>query len=258
MTAPVRERRAGDPVWLELPSGDVASSVAFYTGLFGWVAGEPQRRFGGYRSFTLDGRRVGGVLPGDDTGWLVYLRVEDAAAAAEAVRAAGGVVESGPDPAGALGTSVFVTDPSGARLALWEPARHAGFDVVGVPGAPCWFELHTTHYDASLQFARDALGWEPVSVARADTRMVVNGPPWRAEAGILDAAGDAHSTASAWVPCFAVGDVDAAAGRVAPLGGSLLDDPTDTTVGRMAHAVDPRGARFALMHPADRSRSPVA
>jgi predicted enzyme related to lactoylglutathione lyase len=49
---------------------------------------------------------------------------------------------------------------------------------------------------------------------------------------------------------FAVADADATAAKVTAQGGSILAEPFDTPVGRIAVARDPQGAVFSFMTPA--------
>jgi predicted enzyme related to lactoylglutathione lyase len=48
---------------------------------------------------------------------------------------------------------------------------------------------------------------------------------------------------------FQVADVEAALTAVREHGGTVLDGPSDTPYGRMAHVLDPEGAPIALFVP---------
>jgi len=53
-----------------------------------------------------------------------------------------------------------------------------------------------------------------------------------------------------WLPYISVADVDAAAKRVARLGGKVHAEPSDIPgIGRFAVFADPSGATFAVMTP---------
>ena len=54
---------------------------------------------------------------------------------------------------------------------------------------------------------------------------------------------------AAWTIYFAVTDIDAAAARVAELGGTVVSPPTDSAFGRMAIVAGPFGEVFALIAP---------
>lgn len=237
----------GEPIWLELASSDPARSIAFYGGLFEWAA-DPSDSSDGATTLRLGGRLVARCLSMPEDGWIVYLKVLDAGAAAAAVDSNGGHVEAGPTVVDDRGVLVLATDPSGARVGFWQPGTHPGFEADNVPGAPAWFELHTLDFAAAVPFYRRVAGWLPVSMGDSDEfRMVVHGEPGTARAGIYDATRDDLDDESAWMPYFAVADVDASAARIRELGGALLDHPVDTPYGRVVHATDPLGTLFTVV-----------
>jgi uncharacterized protein len=51
---------------------------------------------------------------------------------------------------------------------------------------------------------------------------------------------------SFWSVYWEVGDIDAAAGKIEALGGSVTSAPEDTPYGRLATVKDPAGAEFKL------------
>lgn len=61
-------------------------------------------------------------------------------------------------------------------------------------------------------------------------------------AGILPEGVPSH-----WMAYFCVDDCDEAAARVTEHGGTVLSEPTDFSMGRMAVVADPFGATFTLM-----------
>lgn len=216
----------GAPVWLELASSDPGRSLGFYSGLFGWRPSAPS---GERTRVTLGDAAIADIVAADDDGWLTVLT---------------GRADASPG---------VLTDPSGARVGVAAPG-HAGFGARGVPGSPAWFELHTLDFAAAVPFYRDTFDWRPVPLGdSAAFRMVANGDPAVATAGIYDASGDHLDDVSAWMPYFAVEDADAAAARVRELGGSLLDEIVDTPYGRQAHATDPLGTLFTLIELPERT-----
>ena len=58
----------GDPCWIDLMTSDVPKTRAFYTGLFGWEAGEPSDEFGGYFMFMRDGLPIAGAMGNQTSG----------------------------------------------------------------------------------------------------------------------------------------------------------------------------------------------
>lgn len=242
------DRRVGEPVWLELMTTDFDRSVAFYAGLFGWTPDATRETLDGGTTMHRTKARVARIVPMPSDGWVVYLRTDDIVATATAVTAHGGRLELAPSAIGDLAIMAIAVDPSGARVGFWEPERHPGFEAEDVPGAPTWFELHTADFAAAVPFYVNVAGWTPVSMGDSDGfRMVANGEPGTAQAGIYDAARDDLTDASMWMPYFAVDDADAAAARIRELGGSLLDELVDTPFGRMVHATDPLGTLFTII-----------
>lgn len=242
----------GAPCWLELGTPDGDKARAFYRDLFGWTS-EVNEDFGGYINFERDAKRVAGGMVSDGSHgptnvWSVYLAVDDAASRCAAAKDAGATVIVDPMPVGDLGNMAFVIDPTGAAIGMWQPGTHTGFSVIDEPGAPSWFELHTTDYDGALAFYRAVFGW--------DLRTESDSPEFRYStlhdgneqlAGIMDAT--AHLPAGAppfWTVYFRVADADAAAARVTELGGSVVNPPEDTPYGRIGTVTDSTGTPFRL------------
>ena len=149
------------------------------------------------------------------------------------------------------GTMAVVTDAGGAAIGVWQPAAHQGFGVLGEPGAPSWFELHTRDYDASVRFYRDVFGWDTHAVSDTpEFRYTTLGEGDGQLAGIMDAAAFLPEGEPArWSIYFGVDDTDAALARIMELGGSVVTGAEDTPYGRLAEAADPTGARFKLVGP---------
>jgi predicted enzyme related to lactoylglutathione lyase len=240
----------GAPIWIDLGTNDLSAAVAFYTALFGWEHVDFGEEFGHYGQFLHHGEPVAGVGPHQVTDqpseWGVYLATSDADAAVSSVIEHGGTVVMGPDDVPGQGRWAMTTDARGVGLAFWQPQEHRGFARVMEPGAPCWFELWTTSYDATLAFYRDAVGWDPRAMPDgADFRYSTNGPEETASAGIYGASDDEGP--SRWLVYLGAADVDAAANRVRDLGGTVHGEPVDTPYGRQVDVTDPTGASFRLL-----------
>jgi len=134
-----RVNEAGALCWNELGTRDPEGAKAFYNAVFGWTAKEHkmQRNEGEpgpetYVEFLRagDGRSIagmmdiGGMLPDEiPAHWLTYFGVDDADAAVEKVKAAGGTVNFGP-----------VTIDAGRFAVVSEPkVPTAAFAVIAVP-----------------------------------------------------------------------------------------------------------------------------
>ena len=239
----------GAPCWVDLASSRVDDSRDFYAQLLGWTVDEPDPQLGGYAYFRKDGVPVGGSAPameaGDPETWTVYLATEDAQKTAEASEAAGGRVVVPPMQIGEHGTMGLVAGPGGP-VGFWQAGTFQGTGLVMEPGTPCWYELHTASYDASLQFLRDAFGWETHAMDGPDGRYstLVSDGQWYA--GVADAA-SLPGGAAGWVVYFGVDDTDATLERATALGGTVLQEAQDTPHGRVAALADPLGARFFVV-----------
>jgi predicted enzyme related to lactoylglutathione lyase len=144
------------------------------------------------------------------------------------------------------GRMAVVIDPSGAAVALWQASKHIGATLVNEPGAFIWNELITDDPKAAEFYTR-VLG---VTTSTMDmgtgeyTLFHVGG----------DMVGGTVPPPMAGVPnhwhvYFAVDDADATAARITGLGGSIVVEPFDSPVGRMAVARDPQGAMFSIIQP---------
>jgi len=243
----------GTPCWIDLSTSDLTKAKAFYSGVFGWTFEDSGPDFGGYHMIYLDGRAVAGAMTKADPSmpdvWSVYLMVEDAEAAASAVTAAGGQVVVAPMVVGPRGSMMYAIDPAGAAIGGWQSGDFAGFEVVGEPGAPMWFETLSKDYAASVAFYQNAFGWQTSIMSDTDEfRYTTLGTGDAAVAGIMDAAGFLpEQVPSLWQFYLGVTDVDAALGAVVALDGSVVRGAEDTLFGRMARIADPTGAALSIV-----------
>ena len=244
----------GAPCWIDLYSSDTAKATDFYGRVLGWVAEPPREGFGGYFTFTKDGKHVAGCMGNDGEqglpdAWTIHLMTDDADGVAARTAANGGQVHFEPMQVAENGRSTMIADPGGAALGAWEPAEMKGFEVTGEHGAPGWFELHTRDYDASVVFYRDVFGWETHTMSDTpEFRYTTLGEGEAALAGIMDWTGHGDDDSAAhWLVYFTVDDVDATLEAIAANGGSVVRPAEDTPWGRLASAKDPTGVAFNLM-----------
>ena len=239
----------GAPCWIDLYSSDTAKATEFYGALLGWKAEPADERFGGYFTFTKDGKHVAGCMANDgSTGfpdaWGVHLMTDDIQATADAAAPHGGSVDMPPMEVAENGHFALIRDPGGASIGAWQPNAVKGFELTGEPGAPAWFELHTGAYEDAVSFYRDVFRWDAHTMSDTDEfRYTTLGEGERALAGIMDDAGEP----SGWNVYFEVADVDAALEQVEQLGGSVVAPAQDTPYGRLARATDPTGTPFRLV-----------
>jgi len=114
-------RGNGKICYLEIPTTDVARSVRFYQGVFGW---QVRRRGDGASAFDdgvgeVSGAWVTGRPPSPTPGLLLYVMVDSVAATVEAVLAHGGRIVQ-PIGADAPEMTARFADPDGNVLGLYQ------------------------------------------------------------------------------------------------------------------------------------------
>lgn len=120
----------------------------------------------------------------------------------------------------------------------------------GAHGRFLWYELMTTDVRAAKAFYADVLGWgtQEASMPGSAYTLVTVGEA--AVGGIVDLPEEARRTGATpqWLGYVGVDDVDAAAARVALLGGAVHVPPTDVpNISRFAVVADPQMATFVLL-----------
>lgn len=245
----------GMPSWCDVSSPDLPSTVAFYTGLFGWEAQDQGPEAGGYTMFTLRGKNVAGAGPRMDPSqpiaWSIYVTVADADATMAKVAAAGGTPLMPPMDVLDAGRMAIFADNAGAVLSIWQPGAHIGAQLVAETGTLCWSELAIRDVEAAKAFYGSVFGWTGVTNPMEDTTYT----EWHV-AGVEPPVGGMMQMNAQWpaeipphwMPYFAVDDCDAAARRIAELGGTVSVPPTDIEPGRFAVCGDPHGAYFSIIH----------
>jgi predicted enzyme related to lactoylglutathione lyase len=114
-------RGNGKICYLEIPTTDVARSVRFYQGVFGW---QVRRRGDGASAFDdgvgeVSGAWVTGRPSSPVPGLLLYVMVDSVAATVEAVLAHGGRIVQ-PIGADAPEVTARFADPDGNVLGLYQ------------------------------------------------------------------------------------------------------------------------------------------
>jgi uncharacterized protein len=247
----------GTPSWVDLATTDIAGAKAFYGELFGWSfndLAEGDNVF--YSMATMRGSNVAAIAPqqpeqvaaGVPAHWQMYITVVDVDAAAALVEGAGGSLHVPPFDVMDAGRMAVVTDPTGAFVLLWTAANNPGAAIVNEPGAFTWSELVAAPNDRTASFYEIVTGLKTISMPMADGSeyggFTLDGTPDTMVAGTM--APQMPGIPAHWSIYFGAADVDVAAARVAELGGSVLVEPFDIPVGRMAVVADPQGAGFNL------------
>jgi uncharacterized protein len=246
----------GTPNWVDLQTTDTQAAKTFYGRLFGWdYDDQPMPQGGAYAMATLRGEQVAAIAPqspemaaaGVPPVWNTYLAVDSVDDTAAQVEASGGQLAMAPFDVMDAGRMAFIIDPSGAAVALWQPNKHIGATLVNEPGTFIWNELITDDPKAAEFYTR-LLG---VTTSTMDMGT--------GEYTLFHVAGDMvggttpppmPGVPNHWHVYFAVDDADATAAKISELGGSILVEPFDSPVGRIAVARDPQGAMFSVIQPA--------
>jgi predicted enzyme related to lactoylglutathione lyase len=128
----------GEFSWHELATSDPDGAVSFYSKLFGWGVGPKHDmgpEFGTYHLMLHGGEQFVGIFksPNVPTGWMCYVRVDDAGKAANAAKGAGGRVINGPMEVPGGDWIAQVLDPAGVMFAVHE--RKSGAAAAAQPDA---------------------------------------------------------------------------------------------------------------------------
>ncbi len=243
----------GAPCWADLLTSDPDKSRAFYGELLGWTSEDAGEDYGGYINFSKDGQMVAGSMRNDGQSgspdvWSIYLRSNDAKETVDAAQAHGGQVIVPAMDVMELGTMAVITDAGQAAIGVWQPGLHRGFGVLGEPGTPAWFELHTRDYDASVDFYQQVFGWDTHVMSDApEFRYTTLGEGDEQRAGIMDAANFLpDGVPSHWSVYFAVENTDATLTKAVGLGATVVRPAEDSPYGRLAQIADPTGAMFKV------------
>jgi predicted enzyme related to lactoylglutathione lyase len=196
--------------------------------------------------------------------------VDSADDAAARVREAGGTVLAEPFDVGDAGRMAVFADPSGAVFCVWQAGTNRGAQYVNGAGAWVFSDLSTPDPQGAEAFYGAVFGWEARSVdfGAGESWMLIR-PGYgdhleEIDPGVRDrhaegGAPEGFTDAVAWMQpltdadqpphwaiTFTVDDADAAAARVAELGGTVLAGPFDAGPTRVAVVRDPQGAVFSV------------
>ena len=253
---PARDSYAqGTPNWVDLQTTDQAAAKAFYGEVFGWSYDDQPMDAGAVYSIAKIGDgQVTAIAPqspelkaaGAPPMWNTYLAVDSVDDATAKVAAAGGTVAMEPFDVMDAGRMSFVLDPSGAAVALWQANQHIGSSLVNEPGTVIWNELITDN-PAAVTFYEQVLGVSTATVDMGESKYTMF------QVGGKEVGGTTPSQMAGvpnhWHVYFAVADADGTAAKIKQLGGSVVVEPFDTPIGKMAVVADPQGAVFSLYQP---------
>ncbi len=245
-----RERyEPGTFCWVDLSTSDADGAKAFYGELFGWEFESDKIPGGGvYTICHVRGDAVAAIVQQEEQPghWNSYVTVESAdETAAKAKQLGANVLEESFDVMEAGRMAVFA-DPSGAILCVWQPREHIGARRVNDVGCLCLNQLNTRDPERAAGFYADLFGWEIAQVADEPPYWGINHKGWL-NGGMMKMPDDDQGVPAHWLVYFVAEDLDAAAGRIGELGGTVMVPPTSVPPeGRILVARDPQGAVFAL------------
>jgi predicted enzyme related to lactoylglutathione lyase len=262
--------QAGVPCWVDTWQPDAVAAMSFYTEIFGWEAEDtmPEGVDGTHYMCRLRGHDVAAIASRPEgappvTAWTTYVWVDDVDATVAKVLEGGGRVLKEPFDSLDGGRIAVIADPAGAALGIWQPGAHRGAQLVNEPSAYSMSALMTDDPEGSKRFYTEVFGWGIATFAMGDDEMVmwtvpgyIGGEPQQpvpreVVATMLPSSANGDGPPPHWDVDFWIADVDAAAAKVAELGGQVLTPPYDIpgTGLRQAVFMDPQGASFSLTQP---------
>lgn len=247
----------GAPCWVDLWTSDAEGSRHFYSELFGWQAGEPNPDHGGYFMFTRAGVPVAGAKgdiggPRADNTWKPFFASDDIDRTLKLAAEKGATLRQPAMAIDDLGHQAVIADPAGAVTGIWQPGGFPGFTVVHEHGTPSFIAIDVFDYHTEIAFYRQVFGWDPLEeeVDGHHYAGYMDSVSNRPIAGIGD---EVESLSSQDPPQWSIFwqsvDVDTSLARLSALGGTVVGEPTEGGLGRVARVADPAGARFCLFQP---------
>lgn len=248
--------KQGTPCWTDLQTNDVEGAKAFYGRLFGWTFDDMPTPMGAVYSMALvESDTVAAIAPQAPMlvenhvppMWNTYLAVDDADAAVVAASANGGTVLMPAADVTQAGRMALVADPAGAAVGLWQAGEHIGATRVNEPNTLIWNELTTADNAAAFPFYKAVVGIDAVETKMGDfayTLLKVDGEDvGGATAPQMD------GVPNHWHTWFAVADATAVAASAKDAGGTIIVEPMDMPIGKVATIRDPQGAVFSILQP---------
>jgi PhnB protein len=111
----------GQPVYLQIPATDIATSARFYERVLGWSVDPPGS---GFEAPGLIGQWITDRAPAPEAGPVMWVHVDDVARTLTAAEQAGAVLRDGPTPDGPRVLASF-SDPAGNVVGIAaHPAPH--------------------------------------------------------------------------------------------------------------------------------------
>ena len=247
---PITENPSGETfpgkfVWHDLVTPDAQSAGKFYEQLFGW-----QIEYQGQYAVVRNGDKlIAGILqvePADgrerEAVWIPSVSVADVDAAAELVKANGGMILKGPVDMEQRGRAVLISGPQRADMVLLRAKGGDPVDAEPAIGDWLWNEIWTDDPEITEAFYATVLGYDEM-VSVDDYDVFIYQGKWRAGMRHLQDKKD-HML---WVPVVRVADPEVTARRVEELGGVVWVTPDEApSKGNTALIGDTTGALLLI------------
>jgi hypothetical protein len=248
----------GSFVWYDQMSNDLPGSEAFYTKVVGWTLAPNTMNDQRYTLLQAGAAMIGGLMPipeaakGVRPAWMGYIAVDDVAAYADKVKAAGGAIHRPPTDIPNVGTFAVASDPHGAGFLLFRGnSSEAPAQDPQAKGHIGWHELHAGDGASDFAFYSGLFGWEKrdaMDMGPMGTYQTFATKSGAQGGGVMTKTPDLP--APLWLYYFNVDAIDAAAERIASAGGKLVVGPMQVPTGLwMLQGLDPQGAVFGLLAP---------
>jgi predicted enzyme related to lactoylglutathione lyase len=246
-------------VWYELMTTDTRAAKEFYGSVVGWGTQDSSMPGMEYTMFTADAVPVGGLMTlpdevkkmGAPPSWSGYIAVDDVDAATDRVKTLGGRVHVPPRDIPNVGRFSVVADPQMAAFMLFRasPGQDQPDADPTATGRIGWHELYASDWEKAFAFYSEMFGWQKdqaMDMGAMGTYQVF-AYEGRQIGGMFNKP--PQVPVNFWLYYFNVGDIDAAADRVAKGGGKILMGPMEVPGGGMfiIQGMDPQGAMFALV-----------
>lgn len=236
-------------VWHELMTADSTAAHAFYNKVLGWTS-QPWEHDPSYSMFAAASGPLGGTVAQSaaESGWVHYVGTPDIEATVQQAKGLGASVIKEITSTGGGGSYAILTDPQGARFAVYASTADHGREKPAKRGEFSWHELATTDPEAALKFYGALFGWE--KVAEHDMGPIGfyyllgrNGNPL---VGVFNMPAGMPG-GPAWLGYVRVKDANKVAKKVKSAGGTLINGPMEVPGGDwIAQFVDPHGTMFAV------------
>ena len=240
--------------WHDLMTTDPRRARDFYSAIMPWKTrpvmlqplGETQR-------IEAGGAEVGGIvsLPeseGIASHWMPYVAVKDLNAVIKRAKDLGGFVPVPATKLDGVGRFAVIADPRGAHISPMEldhnmPARNGH-----QPGWSTWNEVVSDDPAASARFFAGVFGWGTQESEMGSLgKYIIFTDGADQVAGAMKAP---DGVPPHWLCYWETGDLDRSVAKVKERGGQVPMAPMHIpNIGRVAVAVDPTGAPFALHQP---------